>query len=390
MHAFWGELLGTMTMILLGNGVVAGVSLKGSYGEGAGWVAITTGWGLAVICAVLVALAVGSNAHLNPAVTIGVSIVSGDWSQFGTYVLGQMLGTTLGSVLVWLHYLQHWGRSPDAAAKRACFSHVARDSTHPGRIAQRDHRHVRARVRRGPAISSRQSLRPNGLGRRGVVGPFSGRATWSGESGSRSAGRPGTRSIPRATSGRASRTRGADRGEGIIGLGLRGRPDRRSGCRRGARGPRGRVHRDLMVDRADLERRPEPQPPLAPRHHDLDRRGDRRGTVRRHRRRIAAAGPAILVVRARGRLVVLVMRMLGEMAAANPTSAPSPSTRPGLGRWAGFSSGWLYWYFWVVVVAVEAIAGAKILESWIPAVWQMGLALMVVLTAMNLRRRVVR
>jgi glycerol uptake facilitator protein len=121
MHAFWGELLGTMTMILLGNGVVAGVSLKGSYGEGAGWIAITTGWGLAVICAVLVALAVGSNAHLNPAVTIGVSIVSGDWSQFGTYVLGQMLGTTLGSVLVWLHYLQHWGRSPDAAAKRACF-----------------------------------------------------------------------------------------------------------------------------------------------------------------------------------------------------------------------------------------------------------------------------
>jgi glycerol uptake facilitator protein len=121
MDAFWGELLGTMTMILLGNGVVAGVSLKGSYGEGAGWIAITTGWGLAVICAVLVALAIGSNAHLNPAVTIGVSIVSGDWSEFGVYLLGQMLGTTLGAVLVWLHYLQHWGRSSDAGAKRACF-----------------------------------------------------------------------------------------------------------------------------------------------------------------------------------------------------------------------------------------------------------------------------
>jgi glycerol uptake facilitator protein len=121
MDAFWGELLGTTTMILLGNGVVAGVSLKGSYGEGAGWVAITTGWGLAVICAVLVALAVGSNAHLNPAVTIGVSIVSGDWDGFGYYVLGQMLGTTIGAVLVWLHYLKHWERSSDAAAKRACF-----------------------------------------------------------------------------------------------------------------------------------------------------------------------------------------------------------------------------------------------------------------------------
>lgn len=121
MHAFWGELLGTTTMILLGNGVVAGVSLKGSYGESAGWIAITTGWGLAVICAVLVALAVGSNAHLNPAVTIGVCIVSGDWSEAGVYVLGQMLGTTLGAVLVWLHYFKHWERSPDAAAKRACF-----------------------------------------------------------------------------------------------------------------------------------------------------------------------------------------------------------------------------------------------------------------------------
>ena len=72
MHAFWGEFLGTLTLILLGNGVVACVSLKGSYGEGGGWLVITTGWGLAVLCAVLVALAVGSNAHLNPAVTIGV------------------------------------------------------------------------------------------------------------------------------------------------------------------------------------------------------------------------------------------------------------------------------------------------------------------------------
>jgi glycerol uptake facilitator protein len=121
MQPFWGELLGTMTLILLGNGVVACVSLKGSYGQSAGWIAITTGWGLAVICAVLVALAVGSNAHLNPAVTIGVAVNSGVWSEVGVYVLGQLLGAMLGAALVWLHYLPHWAQTPDAAGKRACF-----------------------------------------------------------------------------------------------------------------------------------------------------------------------------------------------------------------------------------------------------------------------------
>jgi glycerol uptake facilitator protein len=120
-HAFWGELIGTMLLILLGNGVVACVSLKGSYGEGGGWIVITTGWGLAVLCAVLVALAIGSNAHLNPAVTIGVSMVSGDWSSAGTYIVAQLLGAMLGATLVWLHYLPLWSRTDNVAAKRACF-----------------------------------------------------------------------------------------------------------------------------------------------------------------------------------------------------------------------------------------------------------------------------
>ncbi|MGR8010546.1 amino acid permease [Streptomyces hypolithicus] len=103
---------------------------------------------------------------------------------------------------------------------------------------------------------------------------------------------------------------------------------------------------------------------------------------------IAAAGPAILLSYALvGVLVVFVMRMLGEMAAANPTSGSfSAYADRALGRWAGFSIGWLYWFFWVVVLAVEATAGAKILEGWIPAVPQWGWALivMVVLTATNL------
>ncbi|KNB49604.1 amino acid transporter [Streptomyces caatingaensis] len=103
---------------------------------------------------------------------------------------------------------------------------------------------------------------------------------------------------------------------------------------------------------------------------------------------IAAAGPGILVSYALvGALVVLVMRMLGEMAAANPTSGSfSAYADRGLGRWAGFTIGWLYWFFWVVVLAVEATAGAGILNGWVPAVpkWAWALLVMVVLTATNL------
>ncbi|GGZ92730.1 amino acid permease [Streptomyces subrutilus] len=103
---------------------------------------------------------------------------------------------------------------------------------------------------------------------------------------------------------------------------------------------------------------------------------------------IAKAGPAILVSYALvGAMVVFVMRMLGEMAAASPNSGSfSAYADRALGRWAGFSIGWLYWFFWVVVLAVEATAGAAILESWIPAVpqWAWALIVMAVLTVTNL------
>ncbi|MEV4501070.1 amino acid permease [Streptomyces klenkii] len=103
---------------------------------------------------------------------------------------------------------------------------------------------------------------------------------------------------------------------------------------------------------------------------------------------IAAAGPGILISYALvGTLVVFVMRMLGEMAAANPTSGSfSAYADRALGRWAGFSIGWLYWFFWVVVQAVEATAGAAILNGWIPSVpqWAWALIVMLVLTATNL------
>ncbi|GAA0483745.1 amino acid permease [Streptomyces olivaceiscleroticus] len=103
---------------------------------------------------------------------------------------------------------------------------------------------------------------------------------------------------------------------------------------------------------------------------------------------IAAAGPGILLSYAlTGLLVVLVMRMLGEMAAASPTSGSfSTYADRALGRWAGFTIGWLYWFFWSVVLAVEATAAAAILTNWVPAVpqWAWALLVMIVLTGTNL------
>jgi L-asparagine transporter-like permease len=102
---------------------------------------------------------------------------------------------------------------------------------------------------------------------------------------------------------------------------------------------------------------------------------------------IATIGPAVVLSYGMAGLVVLmVMRMLSEMAAATPgLGSFTEYVRLGLGDWAGFIGGWLYWYFWVVVVAIEAIAGAAILATWIALpVWQIGLVLMVLLTGVNL------
>lgn len=121
MNNFLAELLGTALLILLGNGVVAGVVLKGTKNENSGWLVITIGWALAVTFGVY---AVGnfSGAHLNPAVTIALA-ASGqfDWANVPTYISAQMLGAMLGAALVWLHYLPHWSRTPDQDAKLAVF-----------------------------------------------------------------------------------------------------------------------------------------------------------------------------------------------------------------------------------------------------------------------------
>jgi GABA permease len=102
---------------------------------------------------------------------------------------------------------------------------------------------------------------------------------------------------------------------------------------------------------------------------------------------IAAAGPAALLSYIlAGTIVFIVMRMLGEMAITHPgVRTFTEFSRAGLGDAAGFVAGWLYWYFWIVVVPIEAIAGAQILQHWINLpMWQLGLALMAVMTAVNL------
>jgi glycerol uptake facilitator protein len=124
MHGpFLGEFMGTLVLILLGNGVVANVLLKKSKGENSGWIVITTAWGLAVVAGIFTAIAFGSpEAHINPAITLTVALVTGNWSNLGLFWTAQVLGAFVGASLVWLTYLPHWKVTPDASAKLAIFS----------------------------------------------------------------------------------------------------------------------------------------------------------------------------------------------------------------------------------------------------------------------------
>ena len=121
MSPFLAELIGTMLLVLLGDGVVAGVVLKQSKSENGGWIVITFGWALAVTFAVFTAGQV-SGAHLNPAVTIALA-VSGNfpWANVNEYILAQMIGGFVGAGLVYLHYLPHWAKTDDPAAKLGVF-----------------------------------------------------------------------------------------------------------------------------------------------------------------------------------------------------------------------------------------------------------------------------
>ena len=117
-----GEFLGTMMLILLGNGVVAGVLLKRSKAENSGWMVIATAWAFAVLCGIFTAMLFGSkDAHLNPAITLAFAISNHDFTKLLPFAAAQLAGGFCGAVLVWLFYLPHWAVTEDAEAKRAVF-----------------------------------------------------------------------------------------------------------------------------------------------------------------------------------------------------------------------------------------------------------------------------
>ena len=117
-----GEFMGTLVLILLGDGVVANVLMKRTKGENSGWIVITTAWGTAVVGGICTAVACGSPAaHINPAVTLASAFLSGNWATVLPFWTAQFLGAFVGAILVWLVYLPHWTQTPDPATKLAVF-----------------------------------------------------------------------------------------------------------------------------------------------------------------------------------------------------------------------------------------------------------------------------
>src|SRR5215212_3336842 len=121
MSIFGAEVIGTALLILLGDGVVAGVLLNLSKAQNGGWIVITFGWGMGVAFAVF---AVGqfSGAHLNPAVTLGFATIGNtEWSDVPKYLAGEFVGAFIGATLVWAAYSNHWRATEDPGLKLAVF-----------------------------------------------------------------------------------------------------------------------------------------------------------------------------------------------------------------------------------------------------------------------------
>ena len=131
---FWGEVIGTGVLILLGDGVVAGVLLSKSKahsgsqiaGEGGGWIVITWAWAMGVLFGVYTSIAVGGLGHLNPAVTIGLAATDKmgaglGWGDVPTLIAGEFIGAFAGATLVYLSYLPHWAATEDKGLKLAVF-----------------------------------------------------------------------------------------------------------------------------------------------------------------------------------------------------------------------------------------------------------------------------
>jgi glycerol uptake facilitator protein len=123
MQILIGETIGTMLLILLGDGVVANVLLGKTKGNNSGWIVITTAWAFAVFVGAYAAVAMGTGAHLNPAVTVGLFVAGATpAAEVPFYLIGEFLGAFIGAVLVWLHYYPHWAATSDPGLKLAVFS----------------------------------------------------------------------------------------------------------------------------------------------------------------------------------------------------------------------------------------------------------------------------
>jgi len=117
-----GEFMGTFILMLLGDGVVAACLLKKTKAEGSGWMVICTAWGFAVFCGIFTSNLFGSaDAHLNPAITMAMSVKSGDFSKFLPYIAAQIAGAFVAAVVVWLFYFPHWKETEDQSAKLGVF-----------------------------------------------------------------------------------------------------------------------------------------------------------------------------------------------------------------------------------------------------------------------------
>jgi len=134
MQPFTAEAIGTMLLVLLGDGAVAGVLLNKSKAQNAGWMVVTTGWALGVAMAVY---AVGriSGAHINPAVTLALAVAGKfPWAEVPRYIAAQFIGAFLGAVLVWLAYLPHWAETENKSSKLAVFSTVPAIRRYPANL----------------------------------------------------------------------------------------------------------------------------------------------------------------------------------------------------------------------------------------------------------------
>ena len=121
MSIFWGELIGTLLLVLLGDGSVANVLLKRSKGEKGGWIVISTSWGFAVSIAVYT-IGWASGGHINPAVTFGLAVAGKTaWNLVPTYIIAQLIGAFIGAVLVWASYYLHFDKSDNKTHKLLIF-----------------------------------------------------------------------------------------------------------------------------------------------------------------------------------------------------------------------------------------------------------------------------